>query len=74
MERTPGASSSLCVHAKNCQILVRGKPFGDGAARVRSPVHTYAHLVHKPFMSGLQTIRCIRVYEALCPLGTYVCI
>ncbi len=36
-----------------------------GAVQVRSPIHTYAHLVRKPFASGLQTIRRTRVYEAL---------
>ncbi len=29
MERTPGASSSLCVRAKNRQILVRGERYGN---------------------------------------------
>ncbi len=29
MERTPGASSSLCVHTKNQQISVRGKQYAN---------------------------------------------
>ncbi len=64
MERTPGASSSLCVRTKNLQILVHGKPFADGAAQVRSPIHTYAHLFWELFASGSRTIRRACVYEA----------
>ncbi len=41
------------------------KPFADGAAQVHSPVHTYAHLVREPFVSGSRTIQHTRVYEAL---------
>ncbi len=65
-----GASSSLCVRTKNRQISVRGEWFADGAAQVRSPIHTYAHLVCEPFASDLRNIRRARVYEALglaCP-------
>ncbi len=40
------------------------EPFVDGVAQVRSPIHTYAHLVRELFASGLRTIWCIRVYEA----------
>ncbi len=58
------------------QILVRGERdanhlrrivcelFVDGAAQVRSPVHTYVHLVREPFASSLRTIWRARVYEA----------
>ncbi len=41
------------------------EPFVDGAVRVRSPIHTYAHLVRKLFTSGLRAIQRARVYEAL---------
>ncbi len=45
--------------------------FADGAAQVRSLVHTYAHLVRKPFASGSQTMWHAHVYEALhSPLTT----
>ncbi len=39
--------------------------FVDGAAQVRSLIHTYAYLVHEPFTSGLQTIRRAHIYKAL---------
>ncbi len=39
--------------------------FADGTAQVRSPVHTYAHLVWEPFTSGSRTIRRASVYENL---------
>ncbi len=41
------------------------KPSADGAAQVRSPTHTYTHLVREPFTSGLWTIQHICVYKAL---------
>ncbi len=41
------------------------KSFVDCAAQVRSPVHTYSHLVCEPFASGSRTIRRARLYEAL---------
>ncbi len=71
MEKTPGTSSSLCVRAKKPTNFglwrMVCKPFVDNTAQVRSPVHTYAHLVRKPFASGLRTILRTCVYEALDP-------
>ncbi len=53
MERTPDASSSLCVHAKKMTNFSSRqtvcKLFADSAAHVRSPIHTYAHLVYELF-------------------------
>ncbi len=45
MERTPGASSSVCVHAKNLQILVHGELYANLSWTARNrfavpPTHT----------------------------------
>ncbi len=59
-QRTPSAwkghptpSSFLCVRAKNWQISVCGEWYANHSQMARRkfcrPVHTYAHLVCKPF-------------------------
>ncbi len=77
-QRTPGAwrriQFSSCLRKKPTNFGSRWtvcELFADGAAQVRSPIHRYAHLVHKPFTSGLWTIRRTCVYEALSIL--FVC-
>ncbi len=62
-QRTPGTSSSLCVHAKKRTNIglwrMVCEPFANGAAQVHSPVHTYAHLVHELLVANRlsQTVR-----------------
>ncbi len=73
-QRTPGAWKGQPVHPVLFVFAQKPtnfglqqtvcEPFADGAAQVRSPVHTYAHLVCEPFASGSWTIRRARVYEA----------
>ncbi len=74
MERTPGAWKRHPAHPV-LFVFVRKltnfgswrtvyESFADGTPQVRSPVHTYAHLVCKPYASGSRTIRRARVYEA----------
>ncbi len=58
---------ALCSRKKPTNFGLRRmvcEPFADGSAQVRSPIHTYVHLVRKPFVSGLRTIRRARVYKA----------
>ncbi len=63
MERTPGASSSLCVRAKKQQILVHREWYANHSqkAQCRFAILTYVQLVHKPFgalvYTRLNTIR-----------------
>ncbi len=68
MEDTRRIQFSLCSRKKptnfGSQRMVC-EPFADGAAQVRSPVHTYAHLVREPFANGSQTIWRTRIYETL---------
>ncbi len=52
MERTPGTYNSLCVHAKNRQILVRGKWYANQSqmAQHRFAVpSTHTYLVRERF-------------------------
>ncbi len=65
MQRTPVASNSLCVRAKNkkptnfSSLRMVCEPFTDSAAQVCSPVYTYSHLVRKWFANCLVR-SCIR--------------
>ncbi len=59
-QRTPGASSSLCVSVKNWQILVCGERYANVRRwQIRSSVHTYVHLVRKRFVK-LSSYLCIQ--------------
>ncbi len=63
-QRTPSASSSLCVRTKKWQILVRGEQY---ASRLRMPQRRFevpSTHTHIWFASSSQTIRCAHVYEA----------
>ncbi len=64
-----GASSSLCVRAKNRQILVRGKQYANRSQMVQHrftvpSTHTRIWSTNR-FASSLQTIWCACVYDAL---------
>ncbi len=59
MERTPGASSSLCVHAKNRQILVHSEWYANRSGWRSTGSQSHPHI--RAF--GSRTIRHARVYE-----------
>ncbi len=68
MERTPSASSSLCVLTKNRQISVSGEWYANRlwmAQRRFTLIDTYTHLVREPFgavvYTRLKTCRDTRV-------------
>ncbi len=65
MERTHGASGSLCVCTKNQKILVRGEWYANCLQMVQRRFAVPSTHTCIWFASGLQTIRRACVYEAL---------